>query len=133
MNTNSLDKEDNYLQIEESSSTPVQSMEQKNLKEVLAMVIQTLSPVNANIVTLYYQGEKSVKEIAQILDLSESNVKDIILILAHKPRKGSSVAFNHTLYQYNVLIHDIYFVSLESMTRNLFLWLQKCTNKYGSG
>ncbi len=75
MNTDSIDKEDSYLQIEDKMATPIESMESSNLKEVLSQIIQTLPPVDASIVTLFYQGEKTVKEIAKVLDLSESNVK----------------------------------------------------------
>ncbi len=73
--THSIDDEESHLQIRETSATPVKSMEQQNLKEIVGKVIKSLPPVDASILTLFYQGEKSVKEIAGILDLSESNVK----------------------------------------------------------
>ncbi len=75
MNVYSMDQEESYLQIKDDKITPSQYTEQHDLKKVLGEVIQKLSPVDANIITLYYQGEKSVKEIAEILELTESNVK----------------------------------------------------------
>lgn len=74
-NTTSIDNQDNFLQIKDGKSTPMEMMENSNLKMVLQKVIQTLPPQEASVVTLYYQGEQSVKEIAKTLKLSESNVK----------------------------------------------------------
>lgn len=75
MNTSSIDSEDNFLQIKDKKSTPMELMANQNLKTVLATVIHTLPPTEASIITLYYQGEQTVKEIAKTLKLSESNVK----------------------------------------------------------
>lgn len=73
--TQSLDNADNVLQIEDTADTPLQNTENNNLREVLAEALRKLPGVDGTIVSLYYQGGKSVKEIAGILGLSPSNVK----------------------------------------------------------
>lgn len=43
--------------------------------ELLMNALQKLSPEDRALITLYYEEEKSVKEISSIFNLSESNVK----------------------------------------------------------
>lgn len=75
MNATPIDNQDNFLQIMDKKSTPIEVTEDENLKSVLQKVIGTLPEVEGSIITLYYQGEQSVKEIAETLNISESNVK----------------------------------------------------------
>jgi len=72
----SIDSEDSYLQIEDTKSlNPDQSMHQADLKDKLKTAIKGLKPADASIITLFYLHEKSVQEVAQIMDLTVSNVK----------------------------------------------------------
>jgi RNA polymerase sigma factor (sigma-70 family) len=74
--TRSIDSEESYLQIEDTiSKNPDQSMHQADLKEKLKAAIQQLKPADASVITLFYLHEKSVQEVAQIMDLTVSNVK----------------------------------------------------------
>ncbi len=75
MKSDSIDNEDKFIQIKDDASNPLEMTEGKNLKSVLKSVVATLPETEAGIVTLYYQGEMSVKEIAKSLNLTESNVK----------------------------------------------------------
>ena len=43
--------------------------------ELLMNALQKLPPEDRALITLYYEEEKSVKEISSIFNLSESNVK----------------------------------------------------------
>jgi len=70
----SIDKE-NFPNIKDKAKTPLEITADQNLKQVLEKLIQRLPPKDAGIISLYYQGELSVKEIAKNLELSESNVK----------------------------------------------------------
>jgi RNA polymerase sigma-70 factor (ECF subfamily) len=74
--TRSIDSEESYLQIEDTKSkNPDQSMHQADLKEKLKAAIEQLKPADASVITLFYLHEKSVQEVAQIMDLTVSNVK----------------------------------------------------------
>jgi len=74
--TQSIDAEESYLQIEDKVSlNPDQTMHQQDLKEKLKAAIRQLKPIDASVITLFYLHEKSVQEVAQILELTVSNVK----------------------------------------------------------
>jgi RNA polymerase sigma factor (sigma-70 family) len=59
-------------------------MEQKNIKEQVAKTLGQMSEKEAVILNLFYLEEQSVKETADILGYSESNVK----VLLHRARKN---------------------------------------------
>lgn len=87
-NTRSIDTEESYLQIEDKKSkNPDQSMHQADLKEKLQAAIQELKPADASVITLFYLHEKSVQEVAQIMDLTVSNVKTKLHRLRETLRK----------------------------------------------
>jgi RNA polymerase sigma-70 factor (ECF subfamily) len=50
-------------------------IEQKSKVAMVNQAIALLSPDDANIITLFYKGEQSLEEIAQILDLETNTVK----------------------------------------------------------
>jgi RNA polymerase sigma factor (sigma-70 family) len=100
MKISSIDSEDNFLQIKDNKSTPMELMANKDLKTVLASVIQTLPQTEASVITLYYQGEQTVKEIAKTLKLSESNVK----IKLYRTREALK---NKLSYYLRAEIHDL--------------------------
>jgi RNA polymerase sigma factor (sigma-70 family) len=86
--TRSIDSEESYLQIEDTiSKNPDQSMHQADLKEKLKAAIQQLKPADASVITLFYLHEKSVQEVAQIMDLTVSNVKTKLHRLREALRK----------------------------------------------
>lgn len=71
----SLDDEDSYLQVADSGANPEQQFQQKNARAVIEQALSQMKPKDAALLTLYYLNEQSVKEIAEITGLSESNVK----------------------------------------------------------
>ncbi len=74
--TRSIDSEESYLQIEDTKTlNPDQSMQQEDIKEQLKAAIRQLKPSDASVITLFYLHEKSVQEVAQIMNLTVSNVK----------------------------------------------------------
>jgi len=70
----SLDHDENFLQIAGDKNANL-TVYQQDLKQTLATVINRLPVVEANLVTLFYLQEQSVKEISVITGLSVSNVK----------------------------------------------------------
>ncbi|MFK7932462.1 MAG: RNA polymerase sigma factor [Saprospiraceae bacterium] len=70
----SLDQDGSFLQIADSSKAST-VLQQQDLKQTLAIVIDRLPAVEANLVTLFYLQEQSIKEISAITGLSISNVK----------------------------------------------------------
>jgi RNA polymerase sigma-70 factor (ECF subfamily) len=91
--TSSLDKEGGAWEIADNQAGPLRNAERNNLQEVLRKVLNKLPGVEGNIITLYYQGGKSVKEIAEILALSESNVK----VKLHRTRGVLKKQLSHYL------------------------------------
>jgi len=55
--------------------TPVKQAILKNRAEIIKRAILLLDPVEASLITLYYIQDVSVKDIAEITELSLSNVK----------------------------------------------------------
>ena len=62
-------------------------MHKADLREKLKLAIQKLKPNDASIITLFYLHEKSVQEVAQIMDLTVSNVKTKLHRLRESLRK----------------------------------------------
>lgn len=50
-------------------------LEESELKQLLAQVVQTLKTAEIQVIELRFYEEKSFKEVAQILDISENNAK----------------------------------------------------------
>lgn len=72
----SIDENPGLFQLEDTQSAgPMAKTQQGNIREVLQQIIGQLPPQDANILSLYYLHEQSVKEIAIITGLSLSNVK----------------------------------------------------------
>jgi RNA polymerase sigma factor (sigma-70 family) len=72
----SMEDDDTFLQIEdEVRRTPVQDLQLQDLRVQLKKAIQQLKPVDATIITLFYLHGLSVNEIAEIAELTVSNVK----------------------------------------------------------
>ena len=56
---------------------PVEHLEQNELRQLITDVIEELPPREKHILALYYQEELTLREIGQILDISESRVCQI--------------------------------------------------------
>ena len=65
------------LPSENSSEMPEESYDQVELKEILAESIDSLSEREKLVVSLYYFEDLSIKEIAQVLGVSESRVSQL--------------------------------------------------------
>lgn len=72
----SVDDDDTYLQIaDHSGMQPDEPLIQHDLNTRIQVAISQLKPVDATLITLFYLKENSVKEVAEIMDLSVTNVK----------------------------------------------------------
>ena len=56
---------------------PEEVVEQEELKKTLAEALSTLTEREQKVITLYYYEELSLKEIAQVLEVSESRVSQL--------------------------------------------------------
>lgn len=73
--TDSIDNDDNFLQLEDAEDTPLEEVQQGDLQSQLQLAINQLRPDDAALITLFYLNEKTVKEISEIMDLTETNIK----------------------------------------------------------
>lgn len=60
-----------------SIKTPEEALSQKELNKMLAEVIDSLNENQRKVITLYYYEELTLKEIAQIMNVSESRISQI--------------------------------------------------------
>ena len=65
------------LEIQEDRSTPEDVFEKKEIKELLAHSINSLSKNEKMVISLYYYDEFTYKEIGNIMELSESRISQI--------------------------------------------------------
>lgn len=68
---------DSSLDIKEERNTPEDVFEKKEIKELLAYSINTLSKNEKMVISLYYYDEFTYKEIGNIMELSESRISQI--------------------------------------------------------
>jgi RNA polymerase sigma-70 factor (ECF subfamily) len=74
--TRSLDEDEKPFQLAEASDrTPDQKLQQKDLGDTIELALDRLKPEDAALIRLFYLQENSVKEVAEITELSVSNVK----------------------------------------------------------
>ncbi len=52
-----------------------QAIDRKNKKDTINTAINKLEPADAQVLTLFYLHEQTIDEIAQVLDMTQSNVK----------------------------------------------------------
>lgn len=69
------------------SKSPAELTQDNDLKQQVQSVINRLKPSDANIITLYYLHEQSVQEIAEITELSVTNVKTKLFRLREQLRQ----------------------------------------------
>lgn len=66
-----------YAKQSSSSVSPYEEIKIKELKGVMAKCISTLSKKEQTVISLYYYDELTLKEIAKILELTESRISQI--------------------------------------------------------
>ena len=76
LNTSSIDDEETMIQLEShSSEADSQSVEKKSRTFYVNKAIEMLLPDDATIITLFYQGEQSLEEIAKVMGMEANTVK----------------------------------------------------------
>jgi RNA polymerase sigma-70 factor (ECF subfamily) len=76
LNTSSLDDESNMIQLENKGDFDEQnSVERKSRSFYVNEAIKMLLPDDASIITLFYQGEQSLEEIAKVMNMEANTVK----------------------------------------------------------
>jgi RNA polymerase sigma-70 factor (ECF subfamily) len=76
VDTTSIDGEDVFIQIENKPSAyDENNVESKSRSYYLNQAIGQLLPDDATIITLFYKGEQSLEEIAQVLGIEANTVK----------------------------------------------------------
>ena len=76
VDTDSIDDENTYIQLENHSSGQKNNMaENKSRSYYLQQAISQLLPDDAAIITLFYMGEQSLEEIGQTLGIEANTVK----------------------------------------------------------
>ena len=74
--TDSIDDENTYIQVESQSSVyDVNNAENKSRSFYLNQAIEQLLPDDAAIITMFYQGEQSLDEIARAIGMEANTVK----------------------------------------------------------
>ncbi|MDB5014503.1 MAG: polymerase subunit sigma [Daejeonella sp.] len=76
IDTQSIDDEENgEILVNQISDYKADIVEQKSKSVYLNMAINQLLPIDATIITLFYQGEQSLEEIATALNMETNTVK----------------------------------------------------------
>lgn len=76
LDTTSIDDETIVIQLEgQVSDHAVIDVEHKSKMQFVNLAISQLAPLDAAIITLFYQGEQSLEEIAQALGMESNTVK----------------------------------------------------------
>lgn len=73
----SLDDEDSFTEPENNSDLPFNNIQDESTKKLLAEVISQLPEQEKMVVALYYDNELNLREIGDVLDVSESRVCQI--------------------------------------------------------
>jgi RNA polymerase sigma factor (sigma-70 family) len=75
VDTDSIDDENTYIQLENHSGYDTNSAENKSRSYYLNQAIAQLLPDDAAIITLFYMGEQSLEEISQTMEMEANTVK----------------------------------------------------------
>jgi RNA polymerase sigma factor (sigma-70 family) len=75
VDTDSIDDENTYIQLENHSGYDVNSAENKSRSYYLNQAIGELLPDDAAIISLFYMGEQSLEEIGQTLGMAPNTIK----------------------------------------------------------
>ena len=75
LNTSSIDDDENSLQLESYATDDYSSGEKKSRSFYVNQAIGMLLPDDATIITLFYQGEQSLEEIANVMGMEANTIK----------------------------------------------------------
>jgi RNA polymerase sigma factor (sigma-70 family) len=75
LDTDSIDDENTYIQLENQGGYDVNSAENKSRSYYLNQAIGQLLPDDATIITLFYKGEQSLDEIGAAMGMEPNTVK----------------------------------------------------------
>jgi RNA polymerase sigma factor (sigma-70 family) len=75
VDTDSIDDENTYIQLENRGSYDSNSVENKSRSYYLNQAIEQLLPDDAAIISLFYMGEQSLDEIGRTLGIEPNTVK----------------------------------------------------------
>ena len=75
LKTSSIDDDENSLQLESYATDDYSSIEKKSRSFYVNQAIGMLLPDDATIITLFYQGEQSLVEIANVMGMEANTVK----------------------------------------------------------
>lgn len=76
LNTDSIDTDESYIQIESKpGGYDEYNVENKSRSYYLNQAIEQLLPDDATIITMFYKGEQSLEEIAQVMGIEANTVK----------------------------------------------------------
>lgn len=73
----SLDDDSNYLEAESGDGSPLKNIQDESLKKKLSEVISGLPDQEKLVIALYYDQELNLREIGEVLEVSESRVCQI--------------------------------------------------------
>lgn len=73
--TNSIDDTDTHEVVISDSMTQLELLQEKDRKYYVQQALGNMEEDESALLTLYYLQELSVKEVAEIMDLTEANVK----------------------------------------------------------
>lgn len=94
--TESIDDEDTHLQIEaRPSDYTVVNVDQKVRNKYLQQAISMLLPDDAAIITLFYQGEQSLEEIAAEMNMAANTVKVKLHRARHRLKDKLELLLKH--------------------------------------
>ena len=75
LKTSSIDDDENSLQLESYGTDDHFSVEKKSRSFYVNQAIEMLLPDDATIITLFYQGEQSLEEIANVMGMEANTIK----------------------------------------------------------
>ncbi len=89
-----LNQLDTAFQLSDQSALPDRELQQADLQNLIHQAIAQLPTEDATLLMLYYWMDQSVKEIAQVTGLTESNVK----VKLYRLREQLRLTFSTELY-----------------------------------
>lgn len=83
----SLDTDD-ITEIEDYDNSPNEALEHADKSEVIELLLKKLSPIDNSLITLYHLDDMSIKEVAEVVSMTESNVKIRLMRARKRLKKG---------------------------------------------
>jgi RNA polymerase sigma factor (sigma-70 family) len=88
LDTQSIDDESSIIQLKSHiSDFGINDVEHKSKMHYVNLAVSQLAPVDASIITLFYQGEQSLEEIAKALGMEANTVKVKLHRARHRLRE----------------------------------------------